>query len=136
MVFNKQITKTHQDHSFTFQKIEVADSIILNILIDGIGDSTFELPLNSQQSINILSNISNHDAGIEPRIIVGDHKNLKLQIIASQIGKLFFQVLEEPKNVTLTIASRWFGRGDETSDEDFEKLMFVLESVKELISGN
>ncbi|CAH6719456.1 hypothetical protein CLIB1444_02S08966 [[Candida] jaroonii] len=119
-----------------FHKIEVADTIILNILIDGIVDTTFELPLNSQQSINILSDISNLDEeslGIEPIILIGDYKNLKIQIVASQIGKLFLKKLKSPKNVILSIGSKWFGKGDESTDRDFDKLMFILENTLDVI---
>lgn len=121
---------------FQFHKIEIADTIILNILVDGIVDTTFELPLNSQQTINILSDISNLDdesLGIEPIILIGDYKNLKIQIVASQIGKLFLKNLKSPKNVILSIGSKWFGKGDETSERDFDKLMFILENVLEVI---
>lgn len=140
--FNKLIERVYPDGpQFTFHKIEQGDTIILNILIDGVADTTMEIPLNSQHAINILSNISNFDEEepalqIEPRIIIGDHNNFKIQIISSQIGKLILQKLIEPKVVILSIGARWFGKGDETTEEDFDKLMFVLENVKQLMTSN
>lgn len=138
--FNTQFVRTFEDQTeFLFQKVEVDDTLILNIIIEGIADTTFELPLNSQQAINILSDISNFEdnedsLGIDPKLLVGDHRNLKIQIVATQIGKLLLKDLKEPKNVTLSLGSKWFGRGDETSDQDFNKLMFILANVKELIT--
>ncbi|EGV64713.1 hypothetical protein PSN45_005052 [Yamadazyma tenuis] len=140
--FSTHLTKTYPDADnteVTFHKIEAADTIILNVLTNGIADTTFELPLNSQHSINILSNLSNFEddeekMGIEPRVIVGDHNNLKIQVVASQIGKLLLSNMSEPKSVILSIGSRWFGKSTETNDEDFKKLMFVLTSVNELLA--
>lgn len=140
--FNAQFTRTYPDQNteFLFQKVEINDSMILNVLVEGIADTTFELPLNSQQAINILSDLSNFEEnednlGIEPKLIIGDHQNFKIHIVASQIGKLILKCLKEPKSVTLSIGSKWFGKGDQTTDEDFDKLMFVLANVKELISS-
>lgn len=135
---SKSISKTYPSDAeaeFTFQKIELGDKIVLNVYHNGIIDTTFDIPISSRAAINssTLSMQNNEDSlGVEPIILVGDPNNLKIQIIASQIGKLVL-LLKTPKNLILSIASRWFGRGDETNDQDFEKLMFVLSGVKEII---
>lgn len=135
---SKSVTKTYSndaDAEFTFQKIELGDKIVLNVYINGIIDTTFDIPISSRAAINSSTfslESSEEGLGVEPVILVGDPNNLKIQIIAGQIGKLVL-LLKEPKNLILSIASRWFGRGDETTDQDFEKLMFVLSGVKEVL---
>lgn len=137
--FSKSITRTYPNQSkteFIFHKIEFSDKIILNIHTDGIIDTTFDIPISSKAAIsNNIHSIENSEEGlgVEPIILVGDSNNLKIQIVAGQIGKLIL-LLKNPKNLILSIGSRWFGKGDETSEDDFEKLMFVLAAVKELIS--
>lgn len=138
--FNKSITKKLGEDEFCFQMIEIADKIILNVPINGMVDTTMELPLNSEQSINILSNISNYDdnedsLGIDPIILIGDHNNFKSQIVASQVGKLILKTLQEPKSVIISFFAKWFGQGNESSNDDFDKLMFFLGNIKELISS-
>lgn len=67
----------------------------------------------------------------EPQMIIGDYSNMKISIVASQIGKL--TSLHSPRELILSIASKWFGKGDEVCDDDFEKLTFILENVKRLL---
>lgn len=116
---------------FLFHKLELDDSIIFNIHINGIIDTTLALPINSKNVINLESGSSNiDDPGIEPVILVGNHANLKIQIIATQLSKLFIRY--SPKPVTLSLASRWFGQ--EIQDDDFDKIMWVSEQVNILLS--
>lgn len=120
---------------FTFHKIELSDKIILNVHTNGIIDTTFDIPISSKAAISSTTNSidsSEEGLGVEPIILVGDSSNLKIQIIASQIGKLIL-LLANPKNLILSIGSRWFGKGDEVKDDDFEKLMFVLANIKEIL---
>lgn len=138
--FSYQFEVVHPktNDKFVFHKVEIGETLILNIMIDGIADTTMELPLNSQQAINILSELSNFEEyeeslGVEPRIIIGDHNNYKIQVIGSQIGKLLLKTLKEPKSVILSIGSRWFGKGDDTTDDDFDKLLFILDNLNKLI---
>lgn len=125
----KEIVCNLGDDAFNFQKIEFEDKIVLNVLINGVMDTTFDLPLSTQSTIN--PSTQQEDLGVEPVVLVGDPHNIKLQVIAGQIGKLV-QQLRNPRNVILTIGSRYFGRGD-VSEGDFDKLMFVLDQVKQLI---
>ncbi|KAL6451019.1 hypothetical protein SBY92_001269 [Candida maltosa Xu316] len=67
----------------------------------------------------------------EPVLIIGDYSNMKLSIVASQVSKILS--LNSPKPTILSIGSKWFGKGDEVNDDDFEKLMFILENVKKLL---
>lgn len=134
--FSKSITAKFpgdEENEFTFHKIELNNKLILNVQINGVMDTTFDIPVSSKSSINAYSNLSNsEDGGVEPVILIGDHSNLKIQVVASQIGKLVL-VSQEPKNLILSIGSRWFGKGNETDENDFNKLMFVLDNVKQLL---
>ncbi|ODV78250.1 uncharacterized protein CANTADRAFT_90619 [Suhomyces tanzawaensis NRRL Y-17324] len=123
-----------RDTEFFFHKIELADKMIINVQTNGIMDTTFELPISSRMAITHDAMISPEigDAGIEPRLIVGNHSNLKIQIVATQIGKVI-ATSRNPKDTILSIGSRWFGRGDETNNEDFDRLMFILGNVKRLL---
>lgn len=119
---------------FFFQKIELGNKIVLNVQINGAMDTTFDIPMSSRQAITLNNTLGNEeDTGVEPIILVGDYQNLKIQVVASQIGKLVLQS-QNPKNVILSIGSKWFGKGDTTNDDDFDKLMFILGNVKSLLS--
>lgn len=134
--FNKSITAIYsgdEESEFTFHKIELNDKIILNVQINGVMDTTFDIPISSKSSINAYSNLNNsEDGGVEPVVLIGDHSNLKIQVVASQIGKLVL-VSSNPKNLILSIGSKWFGKGNESDGNDFDKLMFVLDNVKALL---
>lgn len=117
--------------SVTFQKIDFADKLILNIIVNDVMDTTFDIPLSTGKAISPHSFDDESLLGVEPVVIMGDPHNLKLQVIASHIGKIVHH-LSNRKNLILTLGSRWFGR--EHNDQDFEKLMFVLENIKKLIN--
>lgn len=122
------------DHELLFHRLEWDDKIVLNIQINGLMDTTFDIPVSTRAAVNSIHRIqSEEDLNIEPIILVGNHSNLKIQVVASQIGKLVLQ-LENPKNVILSIGSRWFGKGDESNPDDFDKLVFVLAGVKEVLA--
>lgn len=127
----KELTSTYKQDRFVFQSVSFQDKLILNILINGIVDTTFDLPLSTQASINRMLK-DEESLGIEPVVLVGDPSNLKLQVIAGQISKVIL-LLKDPKNTILSLGSKWFGRGHETGPHDFEKLVFVLENVKALL---
>lgn len=117
---------------FTFHSVQFEDKLVLNILIDGIMDTSFDLPLLTPKAIDFLSLSNDESLGVEPIVLVGDPNNLKIQVVAAQIGKVVY-LMGNRKNVILTLGSRWFGR--DTADGDFEKLMFVVSKVKELLGG-
>lgn len=105
--------------------------MILNVLTNDIMDTTLDIPLSTQATIN--DGLSDEDSlGVEPVVLVGNPHNLKIQVVAGQIGKVVRQ-LKNPRNVILSLGSRWFGSGDSTEDGDFEKLMFVLGNIKKLL---
>lgn len=127
----QSISATYGADEFEFHKISYSDKLVLNIMVNGAMDTSFDLPLLTLSTIN--RSIQQEDSlGPEPVVLMGDPNNLKLQVIASQIGKVVSQ-LRDPRNVILSMGSRWFGKTDETSDGDFEKLMFVLQHVKSLL---
>lgn len=127
----QSISATYGADEFEFHKISYSDKLVLNIMVNGAMDTSFDLPLLTLSTIN--RSIQQEDSlGPEPVVLMGDPNNLKLQVIASQIGKVVSQ-LRDPRNVILSMGSRWFGKADETSDGDFEKLMFVLQHVKSLL---
>lgn len=135
--FSKSIEVSYpgdnEETEFVFHKIEFQDKIILNVQINGVMDSTFDIPISSSSSINVYSRIKNGEtSGVEPVILIGDHNNLKIQVVASQIGELVL-ASANPKNLLLSIGSKWFGKGDEADDKDFDRLMFVLDNVKKIL---
>ncbi|CAI5757197.1 unnamed protein product [Candida verbasci] len=132
--FSKSIIKKYDDNTeFFFHKLEFLDKIILNIAINGVQDTTFEIPMTTKTTINYMSAIEQdfEDQSPEPRLIIGNHDNLKIHIVASQIGKLILQ--SNPKDLIISIGSKWFGKGDDIESDDFDKLMFVLANVKTLL---
>ncbi|KAF3990922.1 hypothetical protein FT663_00858 [Candidozyma haemuli var. vulneris] len=116
---------------FEFQRVSFEDKLVINILIDGVMDTSFDLPLSTSKAIDSSVLTSEDSLGVEPVVLVGDPHNLKLQVVAGQIGKVVYSSGNR-RNVILSMGSRWFGR--ETQDGDFEKLMFVLEKVKEVLN--
>lgn len=126
-----EITGSYGNSRLAFQRVDFVDKIVLNVLIDDVIDTTFDIPLSTQSTINLAIQ-DEHLLGVEPVVLVGDPQNLKLQVIAGQIGKVV-QNLKNPRNVILSIGSRWFGNKDDTNDGDFDKLMFVLQNVQKLV---
>lgn len=131
--FSKSITSKYKDQDeLELHKIEYDDRTILSIRTDGIMDATFSISPPSKAPSNILSmDGTMEDFGIDPVILVGDHSNLKTQVVATEIGKLVYRI-SPLKNLILTLGSNWFGKGDVTETQDFDKLMFILENIKEL----
>lgn len=127
----KEIIDQHENDHFSFQLIEFDDKIILNVMINGIVDTTLDIPMPTQSHINDPLQ-DEQSLGVEPVVLLGDPHNIKIQVVASQIGKVV-QLLRRPRNIILSIASRYFGKGDVTQDGDFEKVMFVVQHVKELL---
>lgn len=127
-----------------FHKLELNDRIILNVHINGILDHTFDVPLSTRTTISepIASGYTSDedeelhvaDNSVEPRLVIGNHANLKIAIVAGEIGKLVGKFLLNPKDMVLSIGSRWFGLGDVVAKDDFEKLMFVLSNLKRVLS--
>lgn len=118
---------------FEIQKVEFENRIILNVAIDGAMNFTFDIPLSNRVGQPLVRADSANDPGVEPVLLLGDLKNIKMQVVATQIGKMVLYNGGKPKNVILTIGSRWFGDGNSTGTEDFNKLMFVLNNIKALV---
>lgn len=129
--FAKEIAAHHNDTEVRFQAVFFADKIILSILINGAADATFDLPLPIHTAM--LPAVPAEDSlPVEPIVLVGDQQNVKIQVVAAQIGKVVMH-LKHPRNAILSIGTRWFARGDATNADDFEKVTFVLEHVKRLL---
>lgn len=135
--FSKIIKKKYsgdEDGEFEFHKIEFDNRMVLNISIDGAMNFTFDIPLSKRIGQPIIRADLATDPGVEPVLLMGDLKNVKMQVVATQIGKMVLYNSGKPKNIILTIGSRWFGDGNQNTPEDFSKLMFVLDNVKSLVS--
>lgn len=114
---------------FRFYKVDFVDKLVVGIVVDGVMDALFDLPLSTLKVID--EGVMKEDSlGVEPVVLVGDPQNLKLQVVAGQIGKVIYS-LGNRKNVILSMGLRWWGR--ETEEGDFDKLVFVLEKVRELV---
>ncbi|KAI5967551.1 hypothetical protein CANMA_002985 [Candida margitis] len=142
--FSRSFATTHDNEEFFFHLIQFQNKQILNISINGILDTTFKIPVSTKTSINYESmmDLAENDNGEEelstggglqpePQMTIGDYSNMKISIVAGQIGKLMST--QSPRDVILSIGSKWFGKGDEVSHDDFEKLTFVLQNVKKLL---
>ncbi|CCG24778.1 Irc25 protein [Candida orthopsilosis Co 90-125] len=141
--FSKSFAITHAGEEFFLHLIQFQNKQILNISINGILDTTFKIPTSTKTSINYESmmdlaenddedEFSPGERGLpEPQMIIGDYSNMKISIVASQVGKLMS--LNSPREIILSIGSKWFGKGDQVCDDDFEKLTFILENVKRLL---
>ena len=87
-------------------------------------DTTFELPVSTKSAITYASALEipmdqfddEHEQEIrerevipEPILLIGDHSNMKLLIVAK------FKLISNncPKPTILSIGSKWFGKGDE-----------------------
>lgn len=129
--FAKESTDSFKNTELNFQAVFFVDKIITNVIIDGVADATFDIPLSTKSTISASLHLED-SLPVEPVVLVGDPQNVKMQVIASQIGKVVLH-LKQPKNVILSIGTRWFGSGDETNDDDFEKLALILQHIKALL---
>lgn len=129
--FAKETQTSFNETPVDFQAVYFADKIIVNVVIAGAADATFDIPLSTHSAISTALQLED-SLPVEPVVLVGDPQNIKMQVIAAQIGKVVLH-LKHPRNVILSIGTRWFGRGDSTNDDDFEKVAFVLENVKALL---
>lgn len=132
-VFSSYIRRkfiSNVDLEFFFHLIQFKDTTILNIHCNGVIDTTFEIPLlDFNQSLNFSMLTNNDCENIEPLLIMGDTKNIKSFVIASQIGKLF-KSFGQTNPIILSIGLKWFN--DDKTVDDFEKVLFLLNSVKDL----
>ncbi|CAX45514.1 conserved hypothetical protein [Candida dubliniensis CD36] len=150
--FSKSFETTYpndtSNNEFFFHIINYNDKQIINISINGLIDTTFELPVSTKSAITYASaleistdhfddedgdgeEIREREVIPEPILLIGDYANMKLSIVATQISKIISTTC--PKPTILSIGSKWFGKGDEVNDDDFDKLMFILANVKTLI---
>ncbi|CAK7901865.1 proteasome chaperone 3 [[Candida] anglica] len=135
-----QFTKTvvakynNSEDELTFTAVHLNDKTIVNVQVNGAMDTTFDIPLSTVSSVrqDLGNDIDNTDSGIEPVVLMGEVNNIKLEIVATQIGKLMLST-PQPKSLILSIGSRWFGKGDVNEKDDFDKLMFVLANVKQVL---
>lgn len=140
--FSKLVTSRYirSDDELEVLAINLADKCIINVAINGVVDTTFDIPLSTNATVrqNLCGGMSYNedsgDFGIEPVVLVGEVNNTKLEVVATQIGKIMVSTVAAPKSIILSIGSKWFGRGDQSQPDDFDKLMFVLESVKKVIT--
>ncbi|CAH2352387.1 proteasome chaperone 3 [[Candida] railenensis] len=139
--FSKTVSRSYpkSDDEIVVSATNLEDKLILNIQINGSMDTTFDIPISTSVKVrqtlgggSQLINNNEDDAGIQPIVLIGEVNNIKLDIVATQIGKLML-TKQEPKNVILTLGSKWFGKSDVHEEDDFDKLMFILESVKSVI---
>lgn len=119
------LTVDHDGHQFQFQHIEAADQVIYNVYIDGGMDSTFTIAVPAKFTM-AMHQMLPEQLQVDPVLIVGDHSNLKVEIVAAEIAKMV--ILHKQKPVVLSMGSKWFGR--DITDGDFERLMWVLSQVK------
>ncbi|KAI3402451.1 hypothetical protein KGF56_004748 [Candida oxycetoniae] len=143
--FDKTQTATFpnskSNEQFFFHLLEFQNKLVLNISVDGVLDTTFKLPISTKRTINYESmmdlnenddSIENeYDFQIEPQLLIGDHANMKIAIIAGQVAKLIST--QKPKETILSIGTRWLGKGDQVEENDLAKLTFILENVKKLL---
>lgn len=126
--------KKDQDEFF-FHKLNAGDKIILNVHINSIIDSTYSVERSARSTVDAARytewDEEVPDALIEPKLIIGNHANMKVSIVAAEIGKLVTLITQQ--DLILSIGSRWFGKPDEVLEDDFEKLMFILENVKKVL---
>lgn len=127
-----ELTAEYGPDVLVFQRLSFPNKLVLNILINDVMDTTFDIamPTTSALSQNLQDEMA---LATDPVLIIGDALNTKLKVFASQIGKVILQ-LPHPQDVILTMGSRWFGKGGEVQDGDFDKLVFILEQVKKLIN--
>lgn len=132
MAFTREVTASRDGDTFSFHCVSFADKLVLNVVVNGVVDTTFDIPLSTRTTINTA--LAQEEAlGVEPVVLMGNPNNLKLQVVAAQIGKVVAQ-LAQPRNVILGLSLRWFGKDDEPQEGDFGKLMFVLEHVRTLLA--
>ena len=124
------LTVDHDGHHFQFQHVEAADQVIYNLYIDGGMDSTFTVAVPASFTMAMHQMLPDQ-LQVDPVLVVGDHSNLKVQIIAAEVAKMV--IIHKQKPVVLSLGSKWFGR--DLADGDFDRLMWVLGQVKADLSS-
>lgn len=135
-----------KDTSITFHRVILGDSIVLNVAINGIIDTTFQINPRPLRTLNHTSFYTGEEEeeedydskpiapDVEPQLLMGNHSNLKVQVVASEIAKLLCTLpacLAKDK-VLLSIGLKWWGRDNNSHATDFERIMFVLQNLKAL----
>lgn len=136
MTEGKQLlTKEFEGIEYNFGINEFLDKRVVHVYRDGQKDSVVDIQLPTMLTQSILEEDEGEEleSKIKSSYIVGDSRNMKTLIMATQIGKLLVKSDLGDKNVILNTSGRIFGRGDQVDDKDFERLMFVVSSVKELL---
>lgn len=131
--FCKSITALYDDaHSILFQRIDFGEALVVNVAVNGVLDTTFEAVPRPAAPACLdsygLDDITT--TGPEPKLLVGNHANLKVQVVASEIAKLFGTLPSClcKEKVVYSLGLKWLGT--EPDNDDFNKIMFLLENLK------
>ncbi|GMG52885.1 unnamed protein product [Ambrosiozyma monospora] len=65
-------------------------------------------------------------------VLIGNNANLKNQVLATQVGKLVNQFNPQKKNsLILNVSGKIFAKSENATNDDFTRLNFVLELIKD-----
>lgn len=119
-------------HSILFQRIDFGEALVVNVAVNGVLDTTFEaVPKPAPPTYpDSYGSDDIGSTGPEPKLLVGNHANLKVQVVASEIAKLLGTLPSClcKEKVVFSMGLKWLGT--EPNNDDFNKVMFLLENLK------
>jgi hypothetical protein len=115
------------------QSIEFTDKLVIFIREDGEVDTTFDVQTPDSGTMFQLRHQPDEGFGdftSEKVCLVGDNTNIKLSLLVNHVSKLLYSN-NESRNLIISMSSKIFHPTKD--DDDFNKLIVVLELVKRVI---
>ncbi|GMG56448.1 unnamed protein product [Ambrosiozyma monospora] len=145
---HKQLSRSFKDEAqkdefeLTCSILEFANKFLINVSKNGEIDMSFDVQLPTEQKrMNRYSyedddfdgsNMKDINEGVMANVLIGNNANLKNQVLATQVGKLVNQFNPQKKNsLILNVSGKIFAKSENATNDDFTRLNFVLELIKD-----
>lgn len=111
-----------KEHMLTCTMIEFIDKLIINLSLDGETDISYDIQIPEMNDLKkplrrydfdvdgeeVNEEDDDISSTVTPTVLIGAGDNLKMQVLASQIGNVMSRLVT--KNIILNISGKLFGR--------------------------
>lgn len=136
------IKQNEEEHMLTCTILEFLDKILINVSMDGETDISYDIQIPEMNDLKKPVRRYDDDdeeeednrltsSTIIPTVLIGAGNNMKIQVLASQIGHEMSQF--STKNIILNISGKIFGRSslDQHRSEDSLIVQQCIHLVRE-----
>lgn len=116
------------------QSIDFVDRKIVFVKYNGEIDTTFDVQAPDSKSLYdmISGSTASENVSYEKTCLIGDSSNIKTAVMVNHIAKLLYSS-RETRGLIVSLSSKVF-KDKEPNQQDFDRLLVVLEMVKKIIN--